>query len=50
VVGQCTLEDKYPRMYTNSCMKDTRGAWRENIWEWKLSWRRTWFEWKLPII
>ena len=53
-VGNDTLKNRYPRLYSNSVLKDGSvdkfGIWHVNQWVWQIEWRREWFSWEYEII
>ena len=52
--GETPVRDSFPRMYTNSILKEATlkemGVWNGDQWIWKLLQRREWFEWEKPMV
>ena len=52
-LGQATLRELFPRLYSVSIMKEWHSAefgyWTEDRWEWKLQWRRDLFVWDMTM-
>jgi len=46
-IGEKLLKEKYPRLYTNTILKEGTlgdfGFWDEDWWVWSIPWRRRWF-------
>ena len=53
-IGNDTLKKRYPRIFSNSVLKegsiDKYGIWHENQWIWQIKWRKEWFLWETEII
>jgi hypothetical protein len=46
-LGNLSLKDRFPRLFSVSTMKDVKvaaaGSWVDNSWSWSLTWRRSLF-------
>jgi hypothetical protein len=52
-LGNFSLRDRFPRLYSISNMKEVKvadsGYWENNIWSWPLRWRRSLFVWEKEL-
>jgi hypothetical protein len=52
-LGNFSLRDRFPRLYSISNMKEVKvadaGYWENNIWSWSLRWRRSLFVWEKEL-